>query len=397
VRLACDLREGGTRRDLFAIANGELCAHRHDELAQLLTGLLLLVNLDHRVELLRPILDDHELTPAGGLVELFPNRLFVDDVDEADDAAEVGDDRLGVRIPAEEQVPDLDLVAIVDGDSGAVGHGETGANHALADPHEDLTLARGDYPRAFRSLDGGDALELGDTLHLAATLRLSRDARRGATDVEGPQRELRTGLADRLRGENSHRLTDIDEAHGGEVTAIALLAEASPALAGQHRPHLHGRNTAVFDHVGGVLIDELAGLDHELAIDRIDDVIESHQTDDPVLERLDDVLTLLEGAHFQPEHGSAIRLRDGDVLRDVDEPAGEIAGVRRLERGVGKALPGAVRRDEVLEHREAFAEVRLDRALDDLTDATGELLLRLPHQPPQAGQLSHLVAGPAGA
>ena len=42
--------------------------------------------------------------------------------------------------------------------------------------------------------------------------------------------------------------------------------------------------------------------------------------------------------------------RDDGVLRDVDETAREVTGVGRLERGVGEALTGAVRRDEVLEN-----------------------------------------------
>ena len=58
--------------------------------------------------------------------------------------------------------------------------------------------------------------------------------------------------------------------------------------------------------------------------------------------------------------------RDDGVLRHVDETTGQVAGIRGLERGVGEALAGAVRRVEVLEHVEAFLEVRDDRALDDL-------------------------------
>src|SRR5690348_17917170 len=53
--------------------------------------------------------------------------------------------------------------------------------------------------------------------------------------------------------------------------------------------------------------------------------------------------------------------------------AGQVARVRRAERGVGAALAGAVGRDEVLEHRQALHEVGLDRALDDLA-------LRIRHQ-----------------
>jgi len=61
------------------------------------------------------------------------------------------------------------------------------------------------------------------------------------------------------------------------------------------------------------------------------------------------------------------------VLRDVDETTREVTGVRRLERGVGQTLAGAVGRDEVLENREALAEVRGDRGLDDLA---GRLAMR---------------------
>ena len=78
------------------------------------------------------------------------------------------------------------------------------------------------------------------------------------------------------------------------------------------------------------------------------------------------------------------------VLRHVDQAAGQVARVRGLERGVGQTLARAVRRDEVLEHRETFAEVRGDRGLDDLAR-------RLGHQAAHAGQLTNLLRRAAGA
>ena len=77
-------------------------------------------------------------------------------------------------------------------------------------------------------------------------------------------------------------------------------------------------------------------------------------------------------------------------LRDVDEPAGEVAGVGRLEGGVGQALAGAVRRDEELDDRQALAEVRADRELDDVAGGLG-------HQASHAGELADLVAAAARA
>ena len=81
---------------------------------------------------------------------------------------------------------------------------------------------------------------------------------------------------------------------------------------------------------------------------------------------------------------------DDAVLRHVDQTAGQVARVRRLERGVGETLARAVRRVEVLEHREAFLEVGDDRALDDLAG-------RLRHQAAHAGELAHLRRRTAGA
>ena len=72
------------------------------------------------------------------------------------------------------------------------------------------------------------------------------------------------------------------------------------------------------------------------------------------------------------------------VLRDVDETARQVTGVRRLERGVREALASAVGRDEVLENRETLAEVRGDRRLDDLAR-------RLGHQAAHTGQLPDLL------
>ena len=103
----------------------------------------------------------------------------------------------------------------------------------------------------------------------------------------------------------------------------------------------------------------------------------------------------LSAAISRPEDRAAVLLGDRDVLRHVHQAAGQVAGVGRLERRVGQALPGAVGRDEVLEHREPLTEVRLDRALDDLADAAGELLLRLGHQAAHAGELPDLVAAAA--
>ena len=94
VHLTTDLRDRITRVDVFAVTYRQLRAHRDDELTQLLFLLGVIQNLNRRVELLLPILDDRHLTTPGGFIELFAHGLLVDDVDEANHTLRVSDDRL---------------------------------------------------------------------------------------------------------------------------------------------------------------------------------------------------------------------------------------------------------------------------------------------------------------
>ena len=243
-------------------------------------------------------------------------------------------------------------------------------------------------------------------LHLAVrtgpALRLFRDAARSTTDVEGPQGELRTRFADGLRGQNADCLAHVHHVHGGQVPAVAHPADTAPGLTGEDRANPDLLDPGIVDRVGDVLVDQLAGLDQQLGIAvlvqlvRIEHVLTGHAAENALAERLDDVLALLECRDLQTQNGPAVLFGDRHVLGDVYQPAGQVAGVGRLERRVGQTLPGAVGRDEVLEHGEPFAEVRLDRALDDLADASGQLLLRLGHQTAHAGELPDLVPAAAG-
>src|SRR5690606_38183699 len=140
VDLPADLGQRGPGLDDVAVAHGELRADRDDELPQLLVPVER-ADLDHRVELLLPVLDDHELATTGGLVELLADGLLLDDVDELDASAEVRDDRLGVRVPTEQQVTRLDLLALLHGQGGAIGDRETAAHGPFLGAHHDLALA----------------------------------------------------------------------------------------------------------------------------------------------------------------------------------------------------------------------------------------------------------------
>src|SRR6266545_3817462 len=264
----------------------------------------------------------------------------------------------------------------------------------------DVAEDRDAHRAAVRLLDvdrAADLRELRGTLRvprledLDDTREAVRDVRaRDAAGVERPHRQLRPGLSDRLRGDDADRVADLRERARAEEDAVAGAAHAVLAAALEHRAN---RDEDVLERFAREQVLELA---HRL---RAEDgaLLEQHlRARRPVLLQVVDVF-----GHDPPEQALvetfardvdrqldvvlrlAVLVADDHVLRDVDEAPREVTRVGRAERGVGETLARAVRRDEVLEHRQAFHEVRLDRPLDDLA-------LRIRHQAAHAGELADL-------
>jgi hypothetical protein len=122
----------------------------------------------------------------------------------------------------------------------------------------------------------------------------------------------------------------------------------------------------------------------------IDDVLGGGPAKNAVGERCDHGAALDDRAHLERPLGAAILLDDHRVLADVDQAAGQIARVRRLQRRVGKTLAGTVGRVEIFKDGQPLLEVGDDRGLDDLAR-------RLGHQPAHSGELLDLRLAAAGA
>ncbi len=140
------------------------------------------------------------------------------------------------------------------------------------------------------------------------------------------------------------------------------------------------------------LVNLLVRLDEQfLRLLRIGDVVAGEAADEAVAELDDLVFAFVDGLDPDAVGRAAILLANDHVLRHIHQLAGHVTRVGGLERGVGQTLAGAVGRDEVLEHREALAEVGENRLLDDVAG-------RLGHQAAHAGKLADLlpVAARAG-
>src|SRR6185312_31174 len=120
------------------------------------------------------------------------------------------------------------------------------------------------------------------------------------------------------------------------------------------------------------------------------DLLERHATDDAVTQRFDNFAGFDDTGDVDAVHRSAIVFADDDVLRNVHQTASQVSRIGRLQSRIGKTLASAVRRDEVLQHGQPFAEVRRDGRFDDFAR-------RLFHQSTHAGELTDLLFRSASA
>ena len=207
--------------------------------------------------------------------------------------------------------------------------------------------------------------------------------------MEGPHGQLRAGLANRLRRDHAHRLAQLHQVAGSEVPPVAHDANAPPGLAGQHRTDLHPFNAGPLNRTGKIFGDLLVDIHDQVAF-VILDLLQRDPADNAVSQRLDDLAAFHDRAHVDAVHRPAIRMADDDVLRDVDQTAGQVAGVGGLQRRIGQPFAGPVGGDEVLQHGEALAEIGRDRSFDNLSGG-------FRHQSAHAAELPNLLLGAAGA
>src|SRR5713226_6646354 len=227
----------------------------------------------------------------------------------------------------------------------------------------------------------------------AVVARLQRgafgNAGGGSADVEGAHGELRARLADGLRSDDADGFAQFDHATGSEVAAIAQRANAAAGFASEHGTDAHALDSRALHLVGEFLGDLLVHVDDDRTL-KVLDFVERDAAHDAVAERLDFDASFDDGLDIDAVARAAVALVDDHVLRDVDEAAGEVSGIGGFESRVGQPLARAVRRDEVLQHREAFAEVGSDGRFHDFTR-------RLGHQPAHAGELANLLFRSASA
>jgi hypothetical protein len=309
----------------------------------------------------------------------------------ADDVAQRGVDvrqtqqLVRVHRALRQLLADLDLAPVVDArhQRGAGGH-RVFAVIALVvvDGQRLRVLIALDLQRAGDLGEDGQALGLARLEQLGDTGQTVGDVLAGdAAGVERTHGQLRAGLADGLGGDDADGHADVDRAAGGQVPAIAHLADAVVRVARHHGTDgepsdaggLEGLQLLLRLQVGAGLGQHLAGLG-------VHDGVGQATADQALVH----FALRIQQRELHALVRAAVVLADDDVLGHVHQAAGQVTGVCGTQGRVGQALAGAVRGDEVLQNAQALAEVALNGTVDDLA-------LRIGHQAAHAGQLADLL------
>src|SRR3954454_19468516 len=177
-------------------------------------------------------------------------------------------------------------------------------------------------------LDVDDAVVLGDLREALGLARLEelddarqavRDVRAGdAAGVERPHGQLRARLADRLRGDDAHRVADLGGLAGGHRAPVARLAHAAARLALEHRAHRDAGVGALLVVIGPEGLDDLGELGAVDLLARLDehaaalglDLLGGYAADEVVV----GIPAAGEGQQLDVLGGAAVLLADDHVL-----------------------------------------------------------------------------------
>ena len=279
-----------------------------------------------RAGVLAPI-DDLLAGLARGLVDHLAERGAVDQVVEHDRARRLGDHRQGVRVPLGQHLALVDLRIRLDAQPRAVGHLLPQLLAADLVVDHDLGVAAEDHLPVHAVADQArvDQPHHADARALDRRL-LGRGLRRTA-DVEGAHGQLRARLADRLGGDDAHRLADVDGRAARQVAAVAAAADADLAVAGQDRAHMHAVDARLVDPLAQLLVEQRVARCQHLAGARVDDVLGHGPAEDALAQ----ILVAARGGDGDRPLAAAILVDDDAVLRHVDQAPGQVARVRGLQ------------------------------------------------------------------
>src|SRR6185312_14426615 len=382
--LTRNLRQHIARMNGVAVGNHQVSARRHQVALAALA-------LDHqsRLALLVGRIAHNVTRQSGDFVHFFVQGNAFLQIFELDRAADFGNDGEGIRVPLDHHLAKVYRIAIVHLYLGAVNHSVTFALAALVVNNRNGSLTIHDNQIAGLGFYRLQSDEADRAVVFGIKTRLFGNSRCRTADVEGTHRKLRSRFTDGLRRDHAGCLAQFHQTSGSQVAAVAHDANAALGFAGEHGTDLYPLNARRLHRHGEFFGDFLVDVHDHLAVV----VFQFFQRDaahDAVAQRFDNLARFHDARDENSVHRTAVVFADDHILRHVHQTAGQVAGIGGLECRISQTFTSAVGRDEVLQHRQPFAEVRGDRRLDNFAG-------RFRHQAAHAGELANLLFRSASA
>ena len=165
--------------------------------------------------------------------------------------------------------------------------------------------------------------------------------RRRSTSMEGAHGQLGTRLSNGLRCDDTHRCPELNWTCGRKVSPVAVAADPVACLTGQRGTNAEDLNLGPFDRLEGTLVNLSPSLDDDLAGLGVDDMFHGLASEDAVRERTGN-RPVIWPENQDALQGPAIDLPNPDVLRHVDQAAGQVPSLGGLHCRIRETLAGTV-------------------------------------------------------
>src|SRR5210317_1280783 len=146
-----------------------------------------------------------------------------------------------------------------------------------------------------------------------------------------------------------------------EVATVTLRTHTVANLTGDRRTYDNVVDRQLLEALHRSFVEHGACVERDLVTARNHDRLGEHAAQYALRQRFDDVAALNDRRHGHTITGFAVHFRDHEILGNVDKTTRQVTRVGGLKCRIGQTFTSTMRRDEVLQYVEAFAEVGCNR------------------------------------
>ena len=275
---------------------------------------------------------------AQSLILLLIDGHTLDNIDISDEAAHLRNDGMSMRIPTGNGLTDLNLIAFLNVQYCTVRDLMRFLDRPEIVHNEHFGLTGNNYILAVGISNGLGIFDLNLTVVAYGCSGLCYGTRCRTADVEGTHGKLGSGLTDGLCGNDADGLTGIDLLAAGEITTVALGADAELALTGNRRANLNSVDLCRLEQITKLLIKQSACRDQYILGAGLQYVDSHGSTEHAITQVLNYITAGNVRSNEQSVISTAVFLGDHQILSNVDKTTSQITGVCGLQGGIGQTL-----------------------------------------------------------